>query len=292
MAGPKSKSHGKSAAESSRARRAAEAQETLRIMQDGGYADAEGSWVDLSGALATMTEGTEYVSSASKLHRHPPARRFDATIVDHEDDCTLAAAERLARSGLSVCALNFASAKHPGGGFLRGAEAQEEHVTRRSALYASLTSPAAADHYEDQRAAIAARDGVYGHSMLYTPACPVFRAADGSLRPDPFAVAFVSSPAPNAGVARERGWSDAGLAEVLEERADRVMAVAAAAGHDGLVLGAWGCGVFGNDPAAVARVFTRLVRGKYSGVFHTVSFPLRDDANRRPFEDALSSSKS
>jgi uncharacterized protein (TIGR02452 family) len=42
---------------------------------------------------------------------------------------------------------------------------------------------------------------------------------------------------------------------VLRRRAARVLAVAAAHRHRRLVLGAWGCGVFGNDPTMVAEAF-------------------------------------
>ena len=53
----------------------------------------------------------------------------------------------LAEAGHNVAALNFASAKNPGGGFRKGAQAQEECLARCSALYSSLTSPAAAGFY-------------------------------------------------------------------------------------------------------------------------------------------------
>ena len=45
------------------------------------------------------------------------------------------------------------------------------------------------------------------------------------------------------------------------------MSLAAAQGHDGVVLGAWGCGVFRNKPETVAKIFASLLEGKYRGVF-------------------------
>lgn len=70
---------------------------------------------------------------------------------------------------------------------------------------------------------------------------------------------------------------------------DRVLAVAAHHGHDVLVLGAWGCGVFANDPEAVADWFARLLTGDgpFRGVFRHVVFAVLDRSgdggNLQPF---------
>lgn len=52
--------------------------------------------------------------------------------------------------------------------------------------------------------------------------------------------------------------------------------MAALHGYRGLVLGAWGCGVFQNDPAQVAEAFRGLLAGRFAGVFERVVFGVLD----------------
>jgi uncharacterized protein (TIGR02452 family) len=79
---------------------------------------------------------------------------------------------------------------------------------------------------------------------------------------------------------------------VLESRAEKVLAVAAAHGHRCLVLGAWGCGVFRNDPRDVANAFSlALASERLCGAFERVVFPIweRNPARptRRAFEECF-----
>jgi uncharacterized protein (TIGR02452 family) len=68
----------------------------------------------------------------------------------------------------------------------------------------------------------------------------------------------------------------------------RVLAVAAMHGHDTLVLGAWGCGAFGNDPEMVAELFREALAGDLRGQFGTATFAVLDEwpdrRNIGPFE--------
>jgi len=178
-----------------------------------------------------------------------------------------------------VAALNFASAKHPGGGFLNGAEAQEENLARSSALYASLTAPPAQGLYGKPKSTL------YTDNLFYSPSCPVFRDdSTGQLLPEPWLCSFITAAAPNAGAARKSGFSEDEIVAALEERADRVLGIAAEQRHRALVLGAWGCGVFKNDPAVVANTFSRLLSRKYVGCFTYVTFAcIGPETNRAAF---------
>src|SRR5205814_6075588 len=117
--------------------------------------------------------------------------RFEVT-----NETTLDAARRLAAEGHRVVALNFASARHPGGGFLKGAIAQEESLCRSSGLYESLR-----DH-EMYRYHAPMPGGMYTNYAIYSPDVPVFKNDDGELLAEPYLCSFITSPAVNAGAIR------------------------------------------------------------------------------------------
>ncbi|MCZ7684092.1 MAG: TIGR02452 family protein [Sandaracinaceae bacterium] len=62
-----------------------------------------------------------------------------------------------------------------------------------------------------------------------------------------------------------------------------MLAVAAHHGHDALVLGAWGCGVFRNDPTEVAGLFGEALEGRFAGAFARVVFAVLDSSEERRF---------
>ncbi|MBU2664283.1 TIGR02452 family protein [Actinoplanes bogorensis] len=217
------------------------AEETMAVIERGDFGEQIRRAVDGT-RLYLPDEALPTPSTADA-----PAR------VEVTGETTLAAARRL---GGDVAALNFASARSPGGGFLKGAQAQEESLARSSALYPCQR--AAGEFYAYHRAH---PELLYTDRIIYSPAVPVFRDDNDQLLDFPYAVTFLTAAAPNrAALAREQPALLPQVPAVLERRAARILAVAAAHGHRRLVLGAWGCGVFGNDPALVADVFARALR--------------------------------
>jgi hypothetical protein len=54
-----------------------------------------------------------------------------------------------------------------------------------------------------------------------------------------------------------------------------------------LVLGAWGCGAFGNDPATTARSFRNALEGEFAGALSDILFAIVDwSTKRQPSPDA------
>ena len=174
--------------------------------------------------------------------------------------------------GLRPLALNFANGITPGGGFLTGARAQEEVLCRSSALYSTLLGdPMYACHRE--------RDEPDSTDwVIYSPDVPVFRTDGGRELDRPWLLSFITSAAPYAPVI---GQPESG--DLLQKRIHRVLEVATAYGYEALVLGAWGCGAFGNDTYRTACDFRSALEGEFAGHFSDVVFAITDWSPERRF---------
>ncbi|MFF1545527.1 TIGR02452 family protein [Streptomyces sp. NPDC058291] len=245
------------------------ARETEEIVVAGRYRASDGREVALTAAIAAAREGTRMLGPGPV---DIPAAASADTLVEVTGESSLEAARRLA--GAPVAVLNFASARNPGGGYLNGAQAQEEALCRASALHACLL--AAREFYDHHRAH---RDAFYTDRVIHSPAVPVFRDDRGRLLDEPYRAGFLTAAAPNAGVVLRTAPERASeLPRALAVRAERVLEAAAAHGYRRLVLGAWGCGVFRNDPAQVAEAFRALLGpgGRFGRTFEHVVFGVLD----------------
>lgn len=254
------------------------ARHTVEITDIGRYATGNGRTVSIAEPVAAALAGTT-------LHGPDPVPvtpdRDRATRIQVTPESSLDAARRMVHADGTgrVAVLTFASARNPGGGFLNGAQAQEEALCRSSALYATLLR--VPEFYAHHRAD---RDVFYTDRVIHSPGVPVFRDDRGRFLEAPFRVGFLTSPAPNAGVIRSRTPEAAPrIGPVLDARAERVLETAALHGYRRLVLGAWGCGVFRNDPARVAEAFrTHLTgEGRFAAHFDEVVFAVLDRSGER-----------
>ncbi|KAH7928712.1 hypothetical protein BV22DRAFT_969146, partial [Leucogyrophana mollusca] len=182
-----------------------------------------------------------------------------------------------------IALLNFASATHPGGGFLSGAQAQEESIARSSTLYPSLMTDVAQQFYQ-----LHGKDrkrGFYHHAMIYTPAVVVFRDDAGNWV-DPFEVDVVTSAAVNAGDVWKKAASESSLSSTeieerievaMRERMGRILFLFEQQGAKNIVLGSFGTGVFRNKVEVVAKIWASLLTedgARYKHSFHRVMFAI------------------
>jgi uncharacterized protein (TIGR02452 family) len=256
------------------------ARETMAILEAGAYQPASGREVPLGESVAAAVAGTRLYVPDQPVPGSI-ADRGSAPFIEVTNESSLAASRRL---GDEVACLVFASAKKPGGGFLNGAQAQEESIARVSALYPCLTSPPAREFYEFHRGQ---QDLRYSDRVIYSPGVPVFREEDGTWLAQPYPVSFLTAAAPNLGaIIANQPASAASVPGVLAARAQQVLGVAAAHGHRALVLGAWGCGVFGNDPGTVAPVFASEI-ARARGWFDHITFAVLDHQRDTPIYAAF-----
>ncbi|MDG4837654.1 TIGR02452 family protein [Micromonospora sp. WMMD967] len=227
------------------------ARQTVAIAESGRYRNGSGAEVVIGEAVRAAVAGTRHHLPDEVLAVRDVEPGVATVEVTHES--TLQAAHRL---GPDAACLVFASAKNPGGGFLGGAKAQEESIARASALYPCLL--AAPEFYAFHREQ---GDLRYSDRVIYSPLVPVFRDDRGNLLDQSYPTSFLTAAAPNLGaIVRNQPTHATDVPAVLARRARRVLEVAAAHGHRTIVLGAWGCGVFRNDPATVAGAFAEALQ--------------------------------
>ena len=71
--------------------------------------------------------------------------------------------------------------------------------------------------------------------------------------------------------------TDAENDEALKKRIRFVLNVLATEGKDYIILGAYGCGVFEQNPASVASIFKELVNNEFNGTFKLAVFAIPDE---------------
>lgn len=158
----------------------------------------------------------------------------------------------------NIIALNFASARKPGGGFLNGAMAQEESIARASTLYPCLIKEKKFYNYHNNH-----NSPLYSDKMIYSPEVLILRNDNGQLIDEPVKCSFITSAAVNSKIALKRGIAKEQIYSAMENRIDKILQVSILEKADVLILGAFGCGVFGNNPEDIAEIFYKKLCSRF-----------------------------
>lgn len=261
--------------------RKATAKETLRIMEQG-YYEYDGRRVEIAEAHRTSVEKSFLVPSGGwermqgVLHAGTaPTERPEILL---QNCSAVRAVMDLANQGVkNVGVLNFASAKNPGGGFLNGAMAQEESLAASGGLYETLT--AHPEYYERNRAC---GNMTYTDNAIYSPDVVFFRDERFNLTGQPVTASVLTLPAVNLGQVRLKGEDLSQAKKAMKERMRLALRIFAAQGDTTLVLGAYGCGVFRNDPADVAVWWQMLLsEPEFNFRFHRVLMAVYDNSKNQ-----------
>jgi uncharacterized protein (TIGR02452 family) len=258
----------------SRTERAAIAQQTVEILTQG-YYNYRGQQISIREELATCCDNTLLYrpDDYNELHNQLDRLAHNTVSFGVSNRTTFAAAQQLNQHHDHVAALNFASAKNPGGGFLSGSQAQEESLARASGLYASLNTKPKFYAFHRQQANL-----LYSDHTIYSPFVPVFRDDRDQLLTQPWLCSIITSAAVNKGaLLSNEPQRRSEIDSTMLQRCRMVCAIAANEGVDALVLGAWGCGVFRNDPNDVAGYFrTVLLDEGFAQYFKHIEFAILD----------------
>lgn len=243
----------------------------------------------------------EYMQVDEIMQTEVKLRSHDEGIVLVSKKRTYEAAS--AYRGMKVCVHNFASATNPGGGVTKGSSAQEECLCRCSTLYFNLnTSDMWGGFYSPHRAM---QDPIHNDDCIYTPDVVVFKSdtAEPKLLKEEewYNVNVVTCAAPNLrlmpsnamntgdGVKRAK-ISDKDLYDLHVKRLTRIMDIAVAGGNEVVILGAFGCGAFENNPEVVAKA-SKTVVDKYKNKFKTIEFAVycspKDERNFTVFNSII-----
>ncbi len=229
--------------------------------------------------LITPAEGGKILEKYSRraASRQPATRA--------ENISTVEAIRILSQEGKNdIGVLNFASAKNPGGGFLNGAKAQEESLAVSGTLYPTLT--AHEEYYTENRKH---KSMMYLDYGIYSPEVLFFRDESFRLTQTPVKASVLTLPAVNMGQVLLKGEDPEEAGRVMRRRMKLALGIFAEQRAKHLVLGAYGCGVFRNDPRQVAAWWRELMEegmGQYfDSIFHAVLDRSRDQSCIRAFRE-------
>lgn len=187
-----------------------------------------------------------------------------------------------------LAALNFASFRNPGGMYMEGSSAQEESLCHHSNLYSALSNRD--DYYRANRYLL--HDGVYATRGLYTPDVYFFDPNDKDVQDcnidestDVAICDVITLAAPNYKVATKQQVDKDTLHHAMVDRVDAIIAVAAQMNVNVLILGSYGCGVFGWNPEEVANIFfDRIVTLPQALSIRSFIFAIPAGPNKDAFE--------
>lgn len=205
-------------------------------------------------------------------------------IVDRID--SVSAVFKYTDNNTKGCVLNFASYKEPGGKFLEGSTAQEECLCHESTLYNVLSDKDIVEkYYKPNKAAL--NRGLYLNRALFTPNIAFMRDYDEGI----YYCDVLTCAAPNYRVAKQyQRVSRSENRQVLSSRIKYILDIMAAGGIEVPILGAFGCGVFGQDAYEVAELF-KLCLDTYDYPFERVVFAVIPGPNADAFEQAIDGNK-
>lgn len=229
----------------------------------------------------TLLEDTQFYYRRAKVNFQAIERK-ETEITVENIDCLLAA-EALVKEGYNVAVLNMASFARPGGGALKGSAAQEENLSRRTDLFASIFQ-----FHDCAKEVGVERNQEFSYPLnflfgaVYSPNVTVFKGseADGYPYINPFKVDVISVAAIKDPKTEGDGKLTQNIRQALKTKVKQMFNISIINGRDALVLGAFGCGAYKTPPREMAEIFKEVLEEEdYKGAFSKVVFAIIEDRN-------------
>ena len=251
---------------------------------------------DLKNAVKNTLKNQYIVSDDSQIKTISDTPRFsEPAKVFVSMNRTFQAAEKYKDE--KVCVLNFASARHAGGGVKTGASAQEECLCRCSTLYFAISEKNTVKNFH-QKHDFMIRNGQmnlnYNDDCIFSPEIVVFKSDDGEYKylseDKQYKVDVITCAAPNLS-RLYKGITESELKDIHKRRARRILDIAKSEKEEVLILGAFGCGAFRNPPEIVAQAWKEVLQD-YLYDFKTIEFavmskPSKPSKNYLVFRDVI-----
>lgn len=232
--------------------------DTLDIL-DKGYYEKDGKKIDLNLSKEMMKEAHVFLPDDIKLLQEKSDK---LTVPDTKCnfsckniDALSLAWEKHQVVSEKILVLNFASCKEPGGQTRKGASAQEEDLCRKTSLLVSLESSEAKKYYEfsNSKKTHMGSDGI-----ILSPNVEVIKDFKKETLSKPFEISVMSCSAPMIRLGLE-GMTEQEYEDMLYNRIKGMLLVASSNNYRHLILGAFGCGIFGNDAKLISDLFYRVI---------------------------------
>ena len=258
--------------------------QTIDCISRGEYTTPSGRTVQLD--FTDMLKGSKCYQQEIPAISAPNIVGETKVLVE-SNDC-LVIAGRLVSEDYNPLLLNFACAENPGGGVEIGARAQEATICRRSTLTRSIYAfhKDSATKYEYNLIPGNNYPITSSYSAIYSPCVTVFReGVDCTMMENPYNVAVVSCAALNLYgnypiKLTEEGHMPQVAIDITRCKIRTIFRIGLLHGHDALILGAFGCGVFHNPPAEVARLFHEVMEEEeFKNKFKLITFAIIEDHN-------------
>jgi uncharacterized protein (TIGR02452 family) len=252
--------------------------DTMQSFKQGQYINAKGHTVLIDpNDIKKTIQSTKYHSSKEveyaleKQFSKPKYTKYNETgkingsnVIFNKD--TLETAHILQEQGLNPVILNMASFRHPGGGYMNGASAQEESLFRKTCLHLCLDGNKRETLYP-----IGMDSAIYSQDVL------VVKDESYQYFDQYKKVSVISCPAYKCTSFDGEEYSDK-IKQLMKKKLELIIRIAILYDHDSIVLGAFGCGAYHNPANIIAELCKELIE-KYKGYFKCIVFAILDDRN-------------